>query len=205
MSACSARGNGSRSSVSQTSESSNPALSVSGEISASSAVSDIPAADYPKYYDKYIEPLKLSKILLHDWNSLTDILEQFPEFQTIGFLVQGILGQEGWIAVYDEYYDEDEMSVYIPQELAETTVMQYFDISIAELRQHLYYNADKKAYKYRLPMDDGIEVEILSIEENGNQIILHCEHGSGGPDVCKNDLIILLSDDGFKFVSNIVN
>lgn len=203
MSACSKREN--YVSISESSPEPPPTISSSViESSSVSASSEIPPDDYQTYYDKYIEPLKLSKVLAYSWNSLNDIFDINPQFQTVGFLVQGFLNEDDWLSLYEAHYSNDAGLLFIPQELAETTIMQHFDTSTAELRKHFHYISAEQSYLYGLPMDDGFPVDILSIEQDGDYIILHCETHVGDTISAKNDLTVFPSENGFRYVSNVI-
>lgn len=196
-----------RESVSSISEPSSEPPSTISSIIESSSVTDnneMQATDYQEYYNKYIEPLVLSKILALDWSSLNDIFDGYPQFQTVGFLVQGFLSEDDWMSLYEEHYSNDAGVLFIPQEFAETIIMQHFDVSIEDIRKHFHYNEGQQSYVYMLPKDDGYPVDILSIEQDGGYIILHCEIHSGVTASVKNDLTVLPSDNGFKYISNVV-
>lgn len=207
MSACSKRGSESNISESSTESPSTVSSSVI-ESSSASVSSEIPPADYQTYYDKYVEPLRLSRILTLDWNNLNDVFEQVPETQTIGYLVQGLLTPtDEWASLAVYFFEKPEHPtgggvIYISQEIAETTIMQYFDIDVAKLRKNSFYNVDKQAYKYLGAKDDGPEVDILSIEQDGDYIILHCEYRIDYTTTAKNDLTIKQSNDYFQYISN---
>lgn len=188
----------------QSSETSLSLESASEQTPPTNDNNEISATDYPKYFDKYIAPLILSQILAHDWNTLTDIFDLYPSFQTIGFLFQGIVGEDEWQSIYGDCWVESDSCLDIPQDMIEATITQFFDISVENMRKSAYYVPETQSYIYRLPKDDGFPVDILYIEENADYITIHSEIHINDAVSHKSDLVILLRDDGFSYVSNTV-
>lgn len=156
------------------------------------------------YYQKYIKPLTLSQALDNEWDSPEQLLD--TPVQMVGYLAQGFLSAEQWTAVFECGYSKEEGVVYIPQDIAELIIYNYFGLSSDTVRQlSPQYDYGRKSYKYYGAKDSGLEdVEIVRIQVSGNIVTIECEFFSARKNaISKCQLIIQLSnEDEFKYISN---
>lgn len=177
----------------------------SATVENHSSVSSLSEQKEIDYYEEYLKPLETSYALYRNWKDANALIE--GPSSTVGSLVQSLSGEEQWHNIWNKYYVHEDDKVYIPQEIAEGILTQYFNISADEIRKiSPQYNQNKQVYEYDCLEDTGrMNLKLITTEGNGNTTILHYEDHTLGDDVTvmKRMLTIEKEKNGFKYISNV--
>ncbi len=156
-----------------------------------------------EYFTKYIKPIVYARVLELEWETPEQLFN--TEVQLVGHFAEGFSSPTEWSKIYAEGHSKEDLTTYIPQDIAESIIERYFGIPGYRLKElSRQYNAEREAYEYYGARDLGTEgITVKDIRNEGNNIVITCEFKVSDELSKCSELTLALDGDGnYKYISN---